>query len=363
MSKWAKISVVLAGVAGLLIWFTYSRTREANAAQLLPPPSVIPRPARPIIESVAAATGTQSAQEIIAQFAKSGIPKLSSEQIEFFLSEKKRSPDSLLVAFRLSQDVSYLHEAVKSFPDNPAVQLEAALRSPSVTERQQGIDTFKKLLPESPLGHYLQADLAFNQGDYASAAQGVVQTLNNGNLPDFSTGLLQNTEAAFLGAGYSPIESKIAALFAFNEGRAQSLTPLQNISDNLGELRNQFIQQGDIDTADPAVQIELSLGQHIQNQVNPALLNALVGQAIERKTLETLDPATPLGPNGETVQSRLVELAVMGQEVSVLLDSLQRYPIASMSAEELNQYTQHLQQEGEIGALKWWAKQKSVLQK
>ncbi len=325
--------------------------------------SVVPREALPISEANVSTERTPSPQDVIAQFAKSGIPKLSSEQIELFLKEKKRGPDSLLAAYRLSQDVNYLHEAVRNFPNNSAVQLEAALRGPTVAERQQGIDAFKKLSPESPLGNYLQADFSFSQGDYATAAQGLSQTLSNGKLPDFSASLFQNTEGAFLVAGYSPIEAKVAALFAFNEDRIRSLTSLQNVSDNLSELRNQFIQQGDIDAAEPTVQMEISLGQRIQNQVNPALLNALVGQAIERRTLETLDPATPLGTNGETVQGRLAELTTKSQETGELLNSIQRYPIESMSAEELNHYTQHVQQEGEIGAIKWWAKLKSADQK
>ena len=352
MNKWAKITVALVGLGGAALWF--NRTKFSPAKINSPTPkSIVPRSAQPIINN-ASAEIPLSPQAVIEKFLKSGTPKLSSEQIEAFLKDENRSAGSLIVAFRLTQDAKYLNEALKNFSDNPAVQLEVALRASTVEERRQGIEAFKKLLPESPLGQYLQADLAFSQGDYAQAGQGLSQILSNGTLPDFSGSLFQNTEGAFLSSGYSPIESKIAALFAFNEDRVRSLTTLQNVSENLSELRNQFIQQGDIDAAEPTVEMEITLGQHIQNQINPALLNALVGQAIERRILESLDPATPLGPNNQTVQSRLSELAVKNLETTELLDLIQRYPIESMSTEELNQYTQRVQQEGEIGALKWW---------
>jgi len=362
MYKWAKISAVLIGLSGLAYWVNRSRLQPTTASAPAHE-ALVPRSAQPITSSSATTESPKSPQEIIAQFVKSGAPKLSVEQIELFLKGKNRGADSLLAAYRLSQDPAYLREAIKNFEDNPAVQLEAALRAPTVEERRQGIEAFKKLSPDNPLGNYLQADLAFTQGDYANAAEGLSANLSNGTLPDFSASLFQNTESAYSSSGYTPIESKIAALFAFNEDRVRYLGSLQNVSENLTNLRNQFIQQGDIDAAEPTVQMEITLGQHIQNQVNPALLNALVGQAIERRTLESLDPATPLGSNNGTVQSRLDELATKGQEINVLLNSLQAYPIESMSPEELNQYTQHVQQDGEIGALKWWSAKKSAPQK
>jgi hypothetical protein len=362
MNKWAKISAVLIGLGGLALWFNPASFRP-TAITTPAHETITPRSAQPIITNNPTMVIAKSPQEIIAEFGKSGAPKLSGLQIELYLKEKNRGAESLLAAYRLSQDPTYLKEAVKNFADNPAVQLEAALRAPTAEERREGIEAFKKLSPDNPLGNYLQADLAFTQGDYASAAQVLSTNLSNGTLPDFSAALFQNTESAYLSAGYTPIESKIAALFAFNEDRVRSLTSLQNVSDNLTTLRNQFIQQGDIDAAEPTVQMEITLGQHIQNQVNPALLNALVGQAIERRTLASLDPSTPLGANNETAQSRLAELSVKGQEINVLLNSLQAYPIESMSPDELNQYTQHVQQEGEIGALRWWTAQKSVPQK
>ncbi len=354
MNKWAKISAVLIGLGGLALWFNRAKF-SPTVVSPVSHETIVPRSAQAIITNNPTTVIAKSPQQIIAEFSKSGVPKLSSDQIELFLKGKNRGADSLLAAYRLSQDPAYLKEAVKNFADNPAVQLEAALRAPTVEERRQGIEAFKKLSPDNPLGNYLQADLAFTQGDYANAAEGLSANLSNGTLPDFSATLFQNTESAYLSSGFTPTESKIAALFAFNEDRMRSLNSLQNVSDNLSELRNHFIQQGDIDAAEPTVQMEITLGQHIQNQVNPALLNALVGQAIERRTLESLDPSTPLGTNNETVQSRLAELAIMGQEINGLLSSLQAYPIESMSSEELNQYTQHVQQEGEIGALKWWA--------
>ncbi len=362
MNKWAKISAVLIGLGGLALWFNRA-SFQPTALTTSAHETIVPRSAQPVFVNVAAAESTKTPQEIIAQFAKSGAPKLSADQIELFLKEKNRGADSLLAAYRLSQDPAYLKEAVKIFADNPAVQLEAALRAPTIEERRQGIEAFKKLSPDNPLGNYLQADHAFTQGDYANAAEGLSANLSNGTLPDFSAALFQNTESAYLSAGYTPIESKIAALFAFNEDRIRYLGSLQNVAENLTALRNEYIQQGDIDSAEPTVQMEITLGQHIQNQVNPALLNALVGQAIERRTLESLDPTTPIGTNNETVQSRLDELASKGQEINGLLNSLQAYPIESMTPEELNQYTQRVQQEGEIGALKWWAAQKSATQK
>ena len=363
MNKWAKTGSVLIGVAGLTAWLVYAKLQPATIATSTATEPSVPRSAQPILPAIATVPEIPNPQEVIAQFARAGTPKLSPAQIESFLKDKDRSADALLVAFRLSQDPAYLREAAKSFPDQPAVQLVVALRAPTTEERQQGIDAFKKLSPENPIGPYLQADLSFSQGDYARAAQGLSETLPSGNLPDPSGALFKNTEAAYLVAGYSPIESKIAALFLINQDRTLFLSSLQNVSGNLTQLREQFIQQGDIDAAEPTVELGLTLGQRIQNQVNPALLNALVGQAIERQTLEALDPSTPLGTNNETAQSRLAQLDTLGQEVNGLLLALQSHPVESMSSEEINQYTRRVQQDGEISALTWWIDLKSATNK
>ncbi len=122
-----------------------------------------------------------------AELAKNGPPKLTPAQLRDYLELCGRDAQSLIVASRLAQDSAYLFEASAQFPEDPLVQLEVAL-SPdaSLEDKRLALDAFRNVSPDNALGDYLSAHLAFAEGDYATAANGLMDSVDHGTLADFS---------------------------------------------------------------------------------------------------------------------------------------------------------------------------------
>jgi hypothetical protein len=88
--------------------------------------------------------------------------KLSLAQLEAYLAENRRSAESLVTAFRLTDDRALLLEAAEKFPRDPRVNFAgwfATLRNrdASPEERRQWLDAFKQSAPDNALANYLSA--------------------------------------------------------------------------------------------------------------------------------------------------------------------------------------------------------------
>jgi hypothetical protein len=76
------------------------------------------------------------------------------------LEENRRSAESVLAAFRTTEDQAFLREAVEKYPKDPRVSFAAyfaARNQPdsSPEERRQRLDAFKQSAPDNALADYL----------------------------------------------------------------------------------------------------------------------------------------------------------------------------------------------------------------
>jgi len=129
------------------------------------------------------------------------------------------------------------------------------------------------------------------------------------------------------------------------------------VANKLGELRDHYIKNNDIDGAEPTVAIGLDIGQKIQSQEKPSFLSSLVGIDIESKILNQLDPQTPINFEGQTAEARLSELNQQKNMLQSLVQKAQDLPISKMSDEQMKDYTQRLRSQGEVNATQWWINQ------
>jgi hypothetical protein len=108
---------------------------------------------------------------------------------------------------------------------------------------------------------------------------------------DYSADCAQNLEEAYLSAGYSETEAKAAAAYSV---WLPNLSDLKELGHSVGELAKLYRQEGDEASAQAALQRGVTLGQRL---TEPAGQRPLVydfsGLALERRILETLDPASP----------------------------------------------------------------------
>jgi hypothetical protein len=125
------------------------------------------------------------------------------------------------------------------------------------------------------------------------------------------------------------------------------------VADNLKALQDEFIRTADFDAAEPTVIIGLTLGQRIQEQ-GPYLIDQLMGNAIERKFLQQLDPLTAAGPGGQTAGARLETLDANLLEIKTLSSGFAE-ALVTMDDATRSQYLAKMKAEGELTALRWLA--------
>jgi hypothetical protein len=96
------------------------------------------------------------------------------------------------------------------------------------------------------------------------------------------------------------------------------LPQLERVACQIVGLANSYRQSGDAASAAAALQMDIALGQRFGGSPGEPLIDRLVGIAIEHDALATMDPNTPLGTSGQTVQDRLNELNKTKQEMKAL---------------------------------------------
>lgn len=221
--------------------------------------------------------------------------KLTPAQLSKYLSENQGNAEALLAVFRLTGDMSSLLQAANQFPNDPQVQLQLALSSSDATERRRGIDALRKNDPDNALGDYLSALDHFRAGRTEAALNDLVAAADKTTLDYYALSALQASEEAYMAAGYSVVEAKAAPMLSFPR---QQIKPLQDLSKQMTELQNRYLQMGDRTSAQTVADMGINLGRQAQD--GQFVIDGLVGASIEKKFLGLLDPATR--------QARLAEM-------------------------------------------------------
>ena len=126
---------------------------------------------------------------------------------------------------------------------------------------------------------------------------------------------LQNAEEAYRSAGYSEADAKSIAA---TQLLLPDLKELRDLGRQMVGLANSYRQSGDAASAEAALQMDIALGQRFGGSPGEPLIDRLVGIAVERDALATMDPNSPLGTSGQTVQDRLNELDNTRQDLKGL---------------------------------------------
>ena len=348
----AQIAVVL-GLVAVGVWIVRGRQWERlkQKSEVAAQPAIKPRSAAEIIPQL---ENPPKRKGVTVQDIMAGkVPALSQVEVEAFLREKGRTAQNLLAASRLLKDLKYAREAAILEPQNPLVQLELALRGETPEEKGAALAAFRKVAPDNSLGDYLAAHQAFQSGDAGAAGAALLQSLDNPAFADYSQQVIDGSEQAYLSAGYEAQAASVSAMFSLTLDRAGAM---MGVADKLKFLQDEFIRTADFDAAEPTVVIGLTLGQRIQEQ-GPFLIDQLMGNAIERKFLQQLDPLTAAGPGGQTAAARLETLDANLLEIKTLSSGFAE-ALVTMDDATRSQYLAKMKAEGELAAMRWVAARK-----
>jgi hypothetical protein len=178
-----------------------------------------------------------------------------------------------------------------------------------------------------------------------------VQELNaaagKSQFQDYFQDAQQSLEEAYLAAGYSVAEAEMI-------GPAQiqlpQLAALRQLGLNMVSLAGSYQQAGDSTSAQSMLQMAVNLGQHLND---PFLITSLIGMAIERNALGAMNPASPYGSTGQTVQDRLNQLAQQQAAMMSINDQFQNSVAPVMSEPDWISYDQRRTIFGETAAQQW----------
>ncbi len=294
-------------------------------------------------------TNKPAATNIWARFADGDIPKLTREQVEPFLAKNHRSVEALLGALRACGDEELLKEAKERFPNDPRVQFAAAFKSDSPGEQREWLEKFKASAPDNALANYLLASGHFKSGETEQALQEISAATAQPVFENYLVDFIQNTEEAYRSGGYPIADAKAAAGMG---ALLPELAQLKSAGVGLAELAKKYQQAGDDASARAALDMALTLEHRLDQTPQIALIQELVGIAIERIALNGMSPNAPYGQAGQTVQDQ-IDALVARRKAMRALTSESAPILMSLSDEDTVHYFDRSRMYGEVAALRW----------
>jgi hypothetical protein len=236
---------------------------------------------------------------------KDGPPKLSAAQTDTYLKANGRKASSLLAAYRTSGDLVLLKEAREKYPNDPQVAFESVFdKELSPEEHGQWLNAFEKSAPDNALANYLSALHYFKAGQTDQAVQELTAASGKG-FYDYTLERAQDDAEAYLSAGYSAVEAEV---LASGQLELPQLHEIKQLGQNLVDLAKAYSQSGDLASAQAALQTAMILGRRYSGDASATGISQLVGMSVERMALSAMDPNSPYGGNGQTVQDQLNQI-------------------------------------------------------
>src|SRR5207244_2720042 len=159
-----------------------------------------------------------------------------------------------------------------------------------------------------------------------------------------------------MASGKSSLEAKVLATSTV---LLPQLAQLKGLAQDMVGMQKQFAASGDTQSADAVAQWNLQLAQQLgSGEGAHVIIDNLVGMAIERMTLNQLDPNQRYEFLGSTPQERIAQLVTEKAEIKELTSkSLDLMEQATDS--ELMSYFDRLKLYGEMAALQWLSQRKA----
>lgn len=312
-----------------------------------------PTPRLPAPKRNGTASVAQPAEAVpgnsLADFYRGGnLPELTPPQIDAYLAQNRSNAESLMAVSRLTNDLSFLREAAEKFPSDPRVQLDLAVRGETPEERREALDALRQAAPDNSLADYLQAADHLQAGLADPAINDLVQAHGKTGFADYLADHGQAVEEAYLAAGYTGLQAKVAGMMGMSMPCFQQLLGL---SQWVVDLQGQYRQDGDAESAEALCDLGLGLAERIQVQSGRRLLIAeLVGTAIERRVLKAIAPDA-VTSDGRTAADRLAGLEARMQSTRELTGLAQ--VVLTLPEQEATTYFERVKLQGEAAALRW----------
>jgi hypothetical protein len=127
---------------------------------------------------------------------------------------------------------------------------------------------------------------------------------------------------------------------------------LKGLGRDLVNLADRYQQSGDLNSAQKVVQMALTLGERMDQPGSLTLVSTFAGIQIEQAALRKMDPSSPYGNSGRTVQNQIDALTKRFDELRTLGPPVSEI-VANMSDQDLVSYFDRTRMFGEEAASRW----------
>jgi hypothetical protein len=278
------------------------------------------------------------------------LPVLDPAVVERYLERHQRSAQSLLGAFRATQNPDFLKEAASRYPQDPMIQLAVLGHNLFPEQRREWLERFKQSAPDNSLAAYLSAQEHFAAKDLPGAVADLVESTKRPHFNPYLLESMQNVQELLVAGGRSPILAEAEAMFSADMGH---LAQLKQLSTQLVQLCQQYQTAGDPDSAGAVANMGLMLAARLNgSREGQFIIDKLVGITVENQVWSLFDPNASSHYPGLTVQARRDELARQREAIKNLTTDFPRTLLAC-SEEEITAYLDRVKVLGEVEALRW----------
>jgi hypothetical protein len=276
--------------------------------------------------------------------------RLTSEQVQPYLNQNRRTAASLLAAFRATGDEALLREAMEKYPNDPIVDFAAVhKKDASAEEKRHWLESFKRSAADNALPNYLSALDYFNSGQVDQAVQELSAATGKTRFYDYTMDFAQDNDDVWHAAGYPVSEAKVIASISLE---LPQLLELKQLAHSAVALADSYRQAGDSASAQMALQMGAGLGERFAEAPGLSLVSQLSGIAAESIALRAMDPATSYGAPGQTAKDRLDDLTLQRSGIAELTRQFGTIQ-SSMSAQDWISYIDRWRTFGERAAEQW----------
>jgi hypothetical protein len=306
----------------------------------------------------------QPATNFLARLVKGEPLPVTLEQLAPYLATNHRNADSLLAAYQATHERALLDEAMAKYPTDPRVAYAAWFRSQpdandpdALKARRKALDVLKQAAPDNALANYLSAGNYFKSSQPEQAIQELLAGAAKPNFNDYTQDAIQSMTEAYMSAGYSEAESKLAAL---SGALLPHLAELKQDGLRLVELAKSYQQAGDPVSAQSMLQMCQDLGTRLDDPNSMTLIQPLVGIAIQRIGLEAAVAMASDPASGQASQDQINALLQRRNDVQALVKSLHMEDwFQTASPEDIAAYCDRERIFGEQKTLQWLANRNS----
>jgi hypothetical protein len=359
--------VIVALAMSLAGWLAFRHSPRPMPTQPDPPAAAkvialaAPTPAIAIaMDTMPPVSEQRVSTNFLALLAKGESLPVNLDQLAAYLQANHRNAESLLAAYQATHERSLLDEAIATYPHDPHVAYTAWFRPPAgpndpdgLKARRQALDVLKEAAPDNALVNYLSAGNYFASGRPEQAIQELQAGAAKPNFNDYTQDGIQNMTEAYMAAGYSEPEAKMAALTG---ALFPYLPELKQDGLRLVELAKSYQQVGDRPSAQTLLQMCQDLGQRLDDVNSMTLIQELVGIALQRIGLEAAAGMAPDANSNQAVQDQLNALSQRRQDLRALTSAT---PIdvwlQTASPGDIIAYCDRQRIFGEQKALQWLA--------